>query len=188
MQYTPLIYIQSLLNFLLLRNYATCAHTLTFRPSPINLAQSTIELHASKRIYNKDFPSLPYPIILSSLNILHTIACGLPSPDHTSHFWEILTVNFTLMLLHTKQLVSTIQGMARLLETSVTAKGFGPRGEFEDEGVQRDPVGLVLEKLTLNLIDKPRAGCSKEEVLLSNVTGSVDVVMATATDDCADYE
>jgi hypothetical protein len=71
------------------------------------------------------------------------------------------------MLLHTKQLVSTIEGMAKLLETSVTIKGFGPRGEFEDEGVQRDPVALVLEKLTLNLIEEPRAGATKEEVLPS---------------------
>ena len=163
-QYTPLIYIQSLLNFLLLRNYPTCAHCLTFTPSPIHLSQSTIELHASKRIYNKSFPQLPYPTILSSLTTLHTISCGLPSPDTTTHFWEILTVNFTLMLLHTKQLVATIEGMAKLLETSVTSKGFGPRGEFEDEGVQRDPVALVLEKLTLNLIEKPRAGATKEEV------------------------
>src|SRR5271169_2060085 len=92
-QYTPLLYIQSLLNFLLHRNYNACSHCLTFTPSPIHLAQSTIELHASKRIYNKSFPQLPYPIILSSLTILHTLSCGLPDQDSITHFWEILTVN-----------------------------------------------------------------------------------------------
>jgi hypothetical protein len=68
------------------------------------------------------------------------------------------------MSLHTKQLVATIEGMAKLLGVSVTSDGFGPRGEFEDDGVQRDPVALVLDKLTLNLIEEPRAGSSKEEV------------------------
>ena len=69
-----------------------------------------------------------------------------------------------MMTLHTKQLVATIEGMSRLLEASVTNDGFGPRGEFEDEGVQRDPVALVLDKLSLNLVQEPRAGSSQEEV------------------------
>lgn len=55
--------------------------------------------------------------------------------------------------------------MAKLLETSVTQDGFGPRGDFEDEGIQHDPVALVLDKMSLNLIEEPRAGCSKEEVV-----------------------
>jgi Protein of unknown function (DUF3636) len=85
-------------------------------------------------------------------------------PADIAKFWEISTVNFTVMTLHTKQLVSTIEGMSRLLETSITKDGFGPRGEFEDDGVQRDPVALVLDKLSLNLIQEPRAGSTREEV------------------------
>jgi len=54
--------------------------------------------------------------------------------------------------------------MAKLLETSITTDGFGPRGEFEDEGIPRDPVALVLEKMTLNLVEQPRAGCTREKV------------------------
>jgi hypothetical protein len=123
-----------------------------------------LERHASKRIYNKDTPQLPYTAVTSSLDIVYTIACGLPIDDDVVHFWEILSVNFTIMSLHTKQLVSTIEGMAKLLGVSVTFDGFGPRGEFEDDGVQRDPVALVLDKLTLNLIEEPRAGSSKEDV------------------------
>jgi hypothetical protein len=180
-KYTPLIYIQSLLNHLLLRCYSTCKHCLTFSPSPVNLAQSTIELHASKRIYNKDNPRLPYETIISSLDILYTIACGLPTSDDTSHFWEILSVNFTIMLLHTKQLVHTIEGMSKLLETSVTTNSFGPRGEFQDDGVQRDPVILVLDKLTSNLIVEPRAGCSREEVC-SPAPSQLTRVMEITTD------
>ena len=90
------------------------------------------------------------------------------------------------MLLHAKQLVTTIEGMAKLLATSVTAKGFGPRGEFEDEGVRRDPVALVLEKLTLNLLEKPRAGCTREEVTPRDE--GVDVVMARTADNRRDDE
>jgi len=162
--YTALIYIQSLLNYLLTRCYSACKQCLTLSPSPIQLAQSTIELHTAKRIYNKDFSQLPYQAVLSSLTILYTISCGLESTSDLHAFWEIITVNFTVMLLHTKQFVHTIEGMSKLLELSVTQYGFGPRGDFEDEGVQRDPIGLVLDKLTLNLIEKPRAGCSREEV------------------------
>ena len=109
---------------------------------------------------------MPYEAVISSIDVLYAIACGLPTSDDITHFWELLSVNFTIMLLHTKQLVYTIEGMAKLLETSITNDGFGPRGGFEDEGVQRDPVALVLDKLTLNLIERPRAGCSKEEVYL----------------------
>lgn len=72
------------------------------------------------------------------------------------------------MSLHTKQFVGTIYGMSKLLEVSVTHNGFGPRGAFEDEGIQRDPVAMVLEKLTLNLIEEPRAGCSRDEVFLQH--------------------
>lgn len=68
------------------------------------------------------------------------------------------------MVLHTKQLVTTIEGMTRLLQVSVTPDGFGPRGEFEDDGIQRDPVILVLDKLTLNLIEEPRTLCSRDQV------------------------
>ena len=163
-KYTPLLCIQSLLNYLLLRCYRTCGHCLTFTPSPIHLAQSTVELHASKRIYNKDTPQLPYATVVASLDVLYTIACGLPASNDITHFWEILSVNFTIMVLHTKQLVNTIEGMSRLLEVSITTNGFGPRGAFEDEGVQRDPVALVLDKLTLNLTEEPRVGCTREEV------------------------
>jgi Protein of unknown function (DUF3636) len=183
-QYTPLVYIQSLLNHLLLRCYATCKHCLTFAPSPIHLAQSTVELHASKRIYNKETPQLSYAAVATSLDVLYTIACGLPTSDDITHFWEILSVNFTVMLLHTKQLVNTIEGMSKLLEVSVTTNGFGPRGAFEDEGVQRDPLALVLDKLTLNLIEEPRAGCSREEVT-PRITKLREAV-ETSTDDCAD--
>jgi Protein of unknown function (DUF3636) len=123
-----------------------------------------VELHASKRIYNKDTPQLSYEAVTTSLEVLYTIACGLPTSDEITHFWEILSVNFTVMSLHTKQFVGTIQGMAKLLEVSVTTNGFGPRGAFEDDGVQRDPVAMVLDKLTLNLIEEPRAGCSRDEV------------------------
>ena len=74
-------------------------------------------------------------------------------------------MNFVLMCLHTKQLVETIEGMARLLDTSIAEDGgFGPRGEFEDEGIAKDPITLVLDKLTANLVEKPRAGCTKEQV------------------------
>src|SRR5208282_4708792 len=103
-KYTPLVCIQSLLNYLLLRYYATCKHCLTSTPSPIHLAQSTVELHASKRIYNKDTPQLAYAAVVASLDVLYTIACGLPASDDITHFWEILSVNFTVMVLHTKQL------------------------------------------------------------------------------------
>jgi hypothetical protein len=123
-----------------------------------------VELHASKRIYNKEIPQLPYVAVTSALELLYTIGCGLPLPADIAQFWEILTVNFTVMTLHTKQLVATIEGMSRLLETSVANDGFGPRGAFEDEGVQRDPVALVLDKLSLNLVQEPRAGSSREEV------------------------
>ena len=123
-----------------------------------------MELHASKRIYNKDTPRLPYSTVITSLDVLYTIACGLPTSNDITDFWEILSVNFTVMVLHTKQLVNTIEGMSKLLEASITTNGFGPRGAFEDEGVQRDPVALVLDKLTLNLIEEPRTGCSREEV------------------------
>ena len=165
MQYTPLVSIQCLLNYLLLRNYSTCKHCLTFTPSPIHLAQSTVELHASKRIYNKDTPQLAYDAVIESLEVLYTIACGLPTSDDITQFWEILSVNFTVMSLHTKQLVGTIQGMSKLLEAGVTSDGFGPRGVFEDDGIQQDPVTIVLDKLTLNLVEKPRSGCTPEEVI-----------------------
>ena len=145
-----------------------------------------MELHASKRIYNKDTPQLPYAAVVTSLDVLYTIACGLPTSDDITHFWEILSVNFTVMVLHTKQLVNTIEGMSKLLQVSITTNGFGPRGAFEDEGVQRDPVALVLDKLTLNLIEEPRAGCSREEVQ-SPETRGLTKVMAFATDDCTDY-
>lgn len=168
MQYSPLTDIQALLNFLLLRSYDTCKYCLSFNPSPIHLAKSTVELHASKRIYNKDTPKLPFVAITASLEILYTIACGLSLADDINHLWEILSVRFTVMTLHTKQLVRTIEGIARLLETSVALDNFGPRGQFEeeDDGVQRDPVTLVLDKLTLNLIETPRAGSTHEEVNL----------------------
>jgi len=73
------------------------------------------------------------------------------------------------MSLHTKQLVDTIEGMARLLETSITVDAFGPRGQFEeeDDGVQRDPMTLVLDKSTQNLIETPRAGATNEQVYLT---------------------
>jgi hypothetical protein len=164
-KYPPLVYIQSLLNYIFLRCYSTCAYSLTISPSPIALAQLTVERHASKRIYNKDDEHLPYPAVTGSLDALYTIACGLSRKD-ISRFWEVLSVNFTVMVLHTKQLVTTIKGMARLLEVSVTNDGFGPRGEFEDDGVTRDPVILILDKLTLNLVEEPRIACSRDEVLL----------------------
>lgn len=181
-KYIPLVYIQSLLNYLLLRCYSACRYCIGCSPSPILLAQSTVEIHASKRIYNKDTPQFPYEAVVTSLDLLYTIACGLPNSDDVARFWEILSVNFTVMLLHTKQLVSTIEGMSRLLEVSVTANGFGPRGPFEDEGVQRDPVILVLDKLTLNLIEEPRASCSREEV--SSFQGfTLTSALGNATDD-----
>lgn len=173
-KYTPLMYIQSLLNYLLLRNYSTCKHCLILHPSPIHLSQSTIQLHASKRIYNKETPQIPYKTITNSLEILYTIACGLATSDEVDHFWKILSVNFVVMTLHSKQFVGTILGMSQLLEISVTSDGFGPRGSWsfdgDDDGGggggERDSVSMVLEKLTLNLIEEPRIGCPKEDVLV----------------------
>jgi hypothetical protein len=184
MKYIPLIHIQSLLNYLLLRCYSACKHCINCSPSPIILAQSTVEIHASKRIYNKDTSQFPDEAVVSSLDLLYTIACGLPTFDDVAQFWGILSVNFTVMLLHTKQRVSTIEGMSKLLEVSITKNGFGPRGPFEDEGVQRDPVTLVLDKLTLNLVEEPRESCSREEV--SNLLQDFMVTLAleTATNDC----
>jgi len=66
------------------------------------------------------------------------------------------------MCLHTKQLPATIAGMAGLLAFSVGVEGLGPRGLCE-EGTG-DPVLLVLDKLTENLVEEPRAGGSREEV------------------------
>ena len=52
--------------------------------------------------------------------------------------------------------------MAGLLGFSVGAEGLGPRGVCE-EGTG-DPVVLVLDKLTENLVEGPKAGGSREEV------------------------
>lgn len=139
----------------------------------------TAELHASKRIYNKEIPQLPFVAVTSSFDLLYTIACGLSLPKDIAKLWQVLTVNFTVMTLHTKQLVATIEGMSKLLETSITIDGFGPRGDFEDDGVQRDPVALVLDKLSLNLIQEPRAGCTREEV--SSMDWRADI-------SCGDYD
>jgi Protein of unknown function (DUF3636) len=171
-----MLYIQSLLHHVVLLNYSCCKYSLTAHPSPLHLAQRTVELHASKRIYNKPSPpELPYQSITLSLQILYAIACGLESSGDITRFWEELSVNFVLMCLHWKQLAGTIEGMTRLLETSVLAdRGqFGPRGEFEDEGIPKDPVELVLDKMTLNLVEKPRAGCTKEEVQFTPIPYSL---------------
>jgi hypothetical protein len=72
-------------------------------------------------------------------------------------------VNFVVMCLHTKQLPGTIGGMAGLLGESVWEGGVGARGGCEEDGVQ-DPVGLVLDKLSVNLVEEPRMGAQKEEV------------------------
>jgi hypothetical protein len=53
--------------------------------------------------------------------------------------------------------------MAGLLGESVWEGGFGARGGCEEDGVQ-DPVGLVLDKLSVNLVEEPRMGAQKEEV------------------------
>jgi hypothetical protein len=53
--------------------------------------------------------------------------------------------------------------MAGLLAESVWEGGVGARGVCEEDGVQ-DPVGLVLDKLSVNLVEEPRMGAQKEEV------------------------
>jgi len=69
------------------------------------------------------------------------------------------------MCLHTKQLPATIAGMAGLLGFSVGVEGLGPRGLCEER--TGDPVVLVLDKLTENLVEEPRVGGSREEVWTS---------------------
>jgi hypothetical protein len=71
------------------------------------------------------------------------------------------------MTLHAKQLVHTIHGMAKLLATSVEEDAIGPRGPVEDDedDLLRDPITLVLDKLTLNLVEAPRSGATLDEVL-----------------------
>jgi hypothetical protein len=101
-----------------------------------------------------------------------------------TRLWEILSVNFTVMVLHTKQLVRTIEGMARLLELSVTTDGFGPRGEFEDDGIQQDPVALVLDKLSLNMVEEPRTSCTRNEVFPLD---HINIVMDSTTNNSADF-
>ena len=126
---------------------------------------------------------MPYDTITKSFEVLNAIACGLYLEDDISHFWEILSVNFTVMTLHTKQFLHTIKGMAQLLEASITADGFGPRGQFEeeDDGVQKDSITLVLDKLTQILIEPPRVGSTHEQVLQCHMM--LTAVVGPTTDD-----
>jgi hypothetical protein len=98
-----------------------------------------------------------------SFELLTTVARACETPAQQRALWEILSVNFVVMCLHTKQLPRTIGGMAGLLGESVWEGGLGARGVCEEDGVQ-DPVGLVLDKLSVNLVEEPRTGADKPEV------------------------